>query len=192
MRSRGFAPRAGILAATGWLALMVGGGPVLARDHVPFAARAGLDIAKAAAWAWSQDAFIVYIENDDELDAQGAATRWGYLFFSPSLEKARAYSVRDGKVLQAELLDMQFEAPPVAADWIDSGAALQAAEESAGKSFRQKHRGRLATMLLMRSAFHEGDPDQTTWTLVYTAPDGPALFVVVDAHEAKVRRTWRG
>lgn len=49
-----------------------------------------------------------------------------------------------------------------------------------------------ATMLLMRGAFSEGDPDTTSWTLVYSAPGAPSLFVVVDAAAGKVQRTWRG
>jgi hypothetical protein len=47
-------------------------------------------------------------------------------------------------------------------------------------------------MLLMRGAFSEGDPDATTWTFVYRAPDVPSLFVVVSAVDGKVQRTWRG
>ena len=58
--------------------------------------------------------------------------------------------------------------------------------------FREKHGGRLATMLLMRGAFHDGDPDRTTWTVVYTSPSAPSLWVVVDAADGSVRRTWRG
>ena len=47
-------------------------------------------------------------------------------------------------------------------------------------------------MLLSRGAFRDDDPDETTWTLIYTSPDAPSLFVVVDAAGGKVRRTWRG
>ena len=47
-------------------------------------------------------------------------------------------------------------------------------------------------MLLMRGAFRDDDPDATNWTLVYAAVSGPSLFVVVDAVDGKVRRTWRG
>jgi hypothetical protein len=47
-------------------------------------------------------------------------------------------------------------------------------------------------MLLMRGAFSEKDPDVTTWTFVYSAPGAPSLFVVVDATDGKVQRTWRG
>jgi len=161
-------------------------------DPPPVAARAGLDLARAAAEAWAPDAYLTYIENDDDLDEAGAAPRWGYLFHSPSLDKSRVYSVRDGKILVAENLDMKFEAPALAADWIDSGRALEAAEKGAGRSYRARHQGRLTTMLLMRGAFQDGDPDETTWTLIYTSPDAPALFVVVDAAGARVRRTWRG
>jgi len=178
--------------ATGLLVLALCAGGIAAADRVPFEARAGLDVARAAAQAWAEDAFLAYVENDEDLDAGGAAPRWGYLFLSRRLEKARAYSVRDGKILVAENLEMKLEAPPVAPDWIDSGAALEAAEQGAGRAFRSEHGGRLGTMLLMRGAFHDGDPDRTTWMLVYTSPNAPSLFVVVDASEGKVRRTWRG
>jgi hypothetical protein len=163
-----------------------------AGERIPFAARAGLDLAKDAARSWAQDAALVYLENDEPLDGSGASGRWGYLFYSPTLEKSRVYSLRQGKIVVAEYLEMRFEAPPLASDWIDSGAALAAAEHGGGREFREKHAGRLGTMLLMRGAFAEDDPDETTWTLIYTAPDGPSLFIVVDASEGKVRRTWRG
>lgn len=166
--------------------------PAFARDVAPFPARAGLDLAGAAASMWAQDAYLVYLENDEDLDDLGSADRWGYLFYSPSLEKSRSYSVRDGKIIAAENLEMQFDAPPVSGDFIDSARALEVAEQKVGRAFRRDHAGRLGTMLLMRSAFENGDPDLTTWTLIYTSPDGPSLFVVVDASEAKVRRTWRG
>ena len=48
------------------------------------------------------------------------------------------------------------------------------------------------TMLLMRGAIQEDQPDRTTWMLVYTAPNLPALFVVLDAADGTVLRTWRG
>ena len=165
--------------------------PALARDPAPFAARAGLELASEAARAWASDAFLVYVENDETPDGSGAADRWGYLFHSPGLEQSRAYSVRDGQILVAENLAMKFDAPALASDWIDSGPAIAAAEE-ASREFREREQGRLSTMLLMRGAFHDKDPDQTTWTLIYSAPGAPSLFVVVDASAAKVRRTWRG
>jgi hypothetical protein len=167
--------------------------PVLAGDPVPFAARAGLDLARAAARAWAGDAALVYVENDEDVSVDGTAVRWGYLFYSPASETSRMYSVRDGKIVVAENLAMKFDAPPLAGDWLDSGAALAAADQGAGARFRAAHPGAgPGAMLLMRGAFDGKDPDRTTWTLVYTAPGVPSLFVVVDAADGKVRRTWRG
>jgi hypothetical protein len=166
--------------------------PVLGATPPSFEARAGLDIAESAAHVWADDAVLVYVENDESLDANGQAARWGYLYYSPSLAKSRAYSVRNGKILVAENLEMKLDPPPVTRGWIDSGVALAEAENSAGRDFCKEHGGRLGTMLLMRGAFNDSDPDQTTWTLIYTAPHAPSLFVVVDAAEGKVRKTWRG
>jgi hypothetical protein len=180
------------VVATGLMLLAAWAAPAVAGERPPFAARAGLDLAADAARSWAADAALVYLENDEPLDASGAAERWGYLFYSPGQEKSRVYSLRQGKIVVAEYLEMRFEAPPLASDWIDSGVALAAAERGGGREFREKHAGRLGTMLLMRGAFADDDPDQTTWTLIYTAPDGPSLFIVVDASEGTVRRTWRG
>lgn len=181
------------LAVTCWMLLAACAAPALAdKPVVPVAARDGLNLAQEAALSWAADAALVYLENDEPLDDAGSAERWGYLFYSPSQEKCRIYSLRQGKIVVAEYLEMRFEAPPLATDWIDSGAALAAAEKGGGREFREKHAGKLGTMLLMRGAFADDDPDQTTWTLIYTAPNAPPLFIVVDASEGKVRRTWRG
>lgn len=166
--------------------------PAGAKAPPPIAARAGLDLARAAAAAWAADAELVYVENDEDVNPEGGAARWGYLFVSPASGRARAWSVRDGRIAAAENVEMAFDAPPLPDGWIDSGAALAAADREAGRAFRKGAQGRLSTMLLMRGAFDESDPDRTTWTLVYTAPGAPSLWVVVDAAEGKVRRTWRG
>lgn len=163
-----------------------------ARSAPPFAARQGLELASTAAQSWSADAVLVYVENDEPLDGAGSSARWGYLYYSPSQERARVWSVRGGKLAVAENLDMRFDAPPVSANWLDSDAALVAAEEGGGARFRKEHGGRLVNMLLMRGALSEGDPDVTTWTFVYSASGAPSLFVVVDATHGKVQRTWRG
>lgn len=185
-------------AAFAWCAVaaVLLGTRAFARDlrdnRLPFAARSGLSLAADAAQVWSSDAALVYVENDEHVGDDGAAQRWGYLFFSPALKKCRAYSIRGGRILVAEDLDMKYEAPPVSSGWIDSGAALSAAEQAAGRSFRADHHGSVATMLLSRGAFSAGDPDETTWTVIYSSPDAPSLFVLIDAAQGKVRRTWRG
>jgi hypothetical protein len=174
------------------VAVLVGSGTAIARDPAPFSARAGVDIATSAAHAWAADAYLVYLENDEDLTATGTSDRWGYLFYSPGRHEARVYSVRDGRILHAEDFTVRVDPPPVASEWVDSQAAFAVAEEKAGVKYRTEHAGASETMLLMRGAFHDRDPNATTWTVVYRAPDTPSLFVVVDALTGKVARTWRG
>jgi hypothetical protein len=157
----------------------------------PFAARDGLDLAREAARSWAADAELVYVENDEPLQVDGSAARWGYLFRSRAADAARGYSVRDGRIVVAADLGFDFEAPPIAGGWIDSGAALAAAEVAAADYCRQ-HGGRLASMLLIRGAFNEQHPDGTTWTVVYTSDTAPSLLVVVDAARGGVVRTLKG
>ena len=101
----------------------------------------------------SPDAALVYVENDEDVDPAGSAPRWGYLFYSPSRVKARAYSIRDQKIVVAEDLDDQ--APAAARDrGLDRqrrGAAL--GELAGGQAYCRDHQGRLGTMLLLRGAF---------------------------------------
>jgi len=181
------------LAALCAAPLAGGPAPAAAASAVPFAARSGLELASAAAQSWSGDAVLVYVENDEALDAaSGTSPRWSYLFYSASQDRARVWSVRGGRIVVAEDLGMRFDAPAVAAGWLDSGAAIAAAERGAGDEVRKLSGAHLETMLLMRGAFSEGDPDATTWTLVYRASGVPALFVVVSAADGNVQRTWRG
>lgn len=164
----------------------------LAAKREPVAAHAGLVFAEAAAQVWAPDAALVYVENDDDVAAGGIANRWGYLFYSAGRQKARAYSVRDGRIVVAEDLAMKFAAPPVAVQWIDSEAALAAADAHGGREFRRVHAGQVGTMLLARGTFQQDSPDLTTWTVIYTSPTAPSLFIVVDAAHGRLCRTWRG
>lgn len=166
--------------------------PAHAAHRAPVAARDGLAIATSAAQVWAADGFLVYLENDEPVDSQGAAPRWGYLFYSPSLERARAYSVSGGRIVAAEDLKMQFQAPPVHPGWIDSGAARRAADLEATHVFGHSRAFEVATMLLARGAFGDQDPDPTSWTIVYRASGAPSLFVTIDAVTGAVRRSWRG
>jgi len=181
------------LAALAAAALLAGPtAPARGGDKAPFSARAGLDLARDAALTWAADARLVYVENDEPVSSLGTAERWGYLFQSQSRGKARGYSVRDGKIIEAFDLGFDFDAPPLPDSWVDSAAALSAAQEKAGAKFCLEHGGSLSTMLLVRGAFYEREPDASTWALVYTSQTEPALFVVVDAAQGKVVRTWRG
>ncbi len=158
----------------------------------PFSARTGLDVAVNAAHSWATDAQLVYVENDEVVGPDGNAGRWGYLFYSENRGRARGYSIRDGKLDEAADLDFELDAPPVSNTWVDSNVALMAAEQKAGTKYCIENNGRLATMLLIRGAFHEQTPNATTWAVVYTSPAAPALFVVVDATRGDVVRMWRG
>ena len=178
--------------ACGLLAISLLAAPAPAGDRMPVHARAGIDLAHDAAVAWAADAALVYIENDEAFDTHGASLRWGYVFHSATLNKARVYSIRGGKIVVAEDLGMKFEAPPIAGEWIDSGTAFRLADEGPARRFRFENDGRLDAMLLLRGAIQEDQPDRTTWMLVYSAPNLPSLFVVLDAVDGTVLRTWRG
>jgi len=140
-----------------------------AREPAPYDARTGLAVASSAARAWASDAVLVYVENDEDLTDVGTADRWGYLYTSISRGASRSYSVRDGRILQADDLEMAF-----------------------GTAYRVEHDGQAVTMLLMRGVFHGGEPDATTWMVIYSAEAVPSLFVVVDASSGRVVRTWKG
>jgi hypothetical protein len=156
-----------------------------------FAAQDGLDIAGAAARIWAADAELVYVENDEPLDITGTAARWGYLFRSRSADASRSYSVEGGRIVEAANLGFDFEAPPIPGPWIDSDRALAVAGQAAS-DYCRKHAGRLATMLLIRGAFNEREPDGTTWTVVFVSDTAPSLLVVVDAARGEVLRTLKG
>ncbi len=132
------------------------------------------------------------VENDDDLGPTGAALRWGYLYRSSAREQVRAWSAGEGRIVAAEDPGMKFDAPAVAPRWIDSEAALAAANEHGGREYCRENAGRLSTMLLTRGAIEAGSPDLTTWTVVYISPGTPSLFVVLDAAQGRFCRTWRG
>ena len=157
-----------------------------------FSAQQGLDLARDAARVWAADAELVYVENDEPLGADGRAARWGYLFFSAATGVSRDYSLRAGEVLEASDLDFDFSAPPLPAQWLDSGAVLEVAHREAGRDYCAAHQGHLSTMFLIRGAFHENKPDRSTWAVIYTSAAEPNLLVIVDAAEGKVVRKWKG
>ncbi|MEZ4650282.1 MAG: hypothetical protein R3E97_16160 [Candidatus Eisenbacteria bacterium] len=162
-----------------------------AGEQLAISASEGLPVAKSAALAWAGDAELVYVENDEPLDASGDALRWGYLFRSPSQGRSRGYSVQGAKVVQAADLALRFDSPPLGS-WVDSARALASAEEKQGAKFRTESGGELAHMVLIRSAADPKKPERTSWLVVYRAPGLPSLFVLVDAASGNVDRTWRG
>jgi hypothetical protein len=161
-------------------------------DSTPISPRDAVSLVEDAARAWEPDAVLVYLENDETLSITGHSSRWGYLVYSPAKDQARGYSVRGQGIVAAHNLQFKFEAPPLPATWIDSAEALEAADKKAGAKYREENGGEPTTLLLMRGAFDEKEPDLTTWTVIYSSPTAPSLFVMVDATSGKVKRMWRG
>jgi len=155
-------------------------------------AAAGLPLARAASMAWAPDATLIYVENDEALEPDGTSSRWGYLFASKSLDALRVYSIERGEIEIAEDLSLRFPAPPLPEDWIDSQAAVRAAEVHSGAAFRQESGARLRTACLLRGALRADQPDPAHWLVVYEASGAPGLFLLVDARRGEVTRTWRG
>ncbi len=161
-------------------------------EDVTVTARAGLEQAFDAARTWAPDAFLIYIENDEPVAALADATRWGYLFHSPVRGSSRAYSIENGEIKVAQDLDFTFDSPPLPGTWMDSTDALVAAENEAGREYREKTGGTVDSMFLVSGLLHPKNPEGATWAVFYTSPDQPSLWVVVDAETGGVVRTWRG
>jgi hypothetical protein len=172
-------------------AIHLGAGTSRADELPESHARAALSLVQEAAYAWASDAHLAYLENDEALTETGASARWGYLFYAPSRDAARGYSVEDGKIIQATDLGFRFDAPPIGNNWIDSRAALAAAQHEL-RDDRDRYGTVPATMLLMRGAFDEKEPDRTCWLICFRAQSLPSLYVVVDANSGSIVRTWRG
>lgn len=190
-RFRRPAPRPALLLVT--LALLAAAAaPAAGGAPTAVSARAELALAEDAARSWAPDARLVYVENDADLDSTGAAPRWGYLFHSEAKGLCRAYSLAGGRVRQARDLEFDFAAPPLAADWLDSDAARAAGDAAGGRDYCREHGGRLSSLLLLRGVLHLERPDLSTWALVYSSPDAPSLYVLLDATTGKRVRTWRG
>ncbi len=166
--------------------------PAIAGDWSSFSAQQGLELASDAARIWSPNAELVYLENDEPVRSDGTAERWGYLFISPDSGELRGYSLRGGKVLEAADLEFDFSAAPITEGWLDSGEILSVAEKEAGRSYCEKHKGHLSSMLLIRGALNEKDPDRSTWAVIYASESEPTLLVVIDAANGKVVRKWKG
>lgn len=154
-------------------------------------ARAHLELATAAAAAWAADAQLVYVESDEPVAPTGESERWGYLFFSKTLGRGRAYSIQNDEIEIAEEFPFEFDAPPIPWEWIDSAEAAGAAaaaergDDAAGSPS-------LVSMFLVRGVLNAEDPDATAWGLVFEAGAAPREIVVLDAKSGKLVRRWRG
>ena len=181
----------GRLAAS-LLVLAATAAPGTAEETPAAPARKGLEQAFDAARTWSEDAYLIYLENDEPLDASGDAARWGYLFHSPSRGISRGYALENGSIRVASDLGFEFPSPPLPAQWVDSAVAFEEAEKECGREYREKTAGTIASMFLVGGLLHPKNPAAATWAILYESPGEPGLWVVVDAESGKVVRRWRG
>jgi hypothetical protein len=161
--------------------------PVRSDEASSRTARDGLPMAQAAADAWADDARLVWIENDAELDSEGRAAAWGYLYFSPEKRALRSYSVRAGKLTVAQDHVVSTEAPGVDLGWKDSAEAAHAAWKHGGRDFASGN-GTLESLLLVRGVFAQ----ESAWVAIFSAERQPRLYLVLDALKGDVLKRWRG
>jgi hypothetical protein len=174
-------------------ALLFASAPAVAgSDAAPVGAAQVRNLADDAARAWADDAELLYVENDADVDLQGSAQRWGYLYWSRERNASRVYSLRDGKIELAENPGVDLPSLPLERGWIDSPEAIQKAEDAGGRDYREKHAGRIESVVLVRGIFHEEHPERETWTVIYASDDSPSLWVVIDAESGDFVRKWEG
>ena len=149
-------------------------------------ARNSLAIASKAADVWVDDAHLVWIENDDDLDAQGHSRAWGYLFYSESLGAMRSWSVQQGKLQKPQDHSVRAAAPALDLQWIDSNAAVDLVWHQARKDAEVDWS--LVSLVLVRGVFDA----QQTWVAVFDNGEGPRLHVVLRASNGDLLRRWRG
>jgi hypothetical protein len=171
--------------------LLTAAAPVFAQEALPVSARQGLDQAFDAAHTWSEDAYLIYLENDEPV-ASGNSPRWGYLFHSPARGISRGYSIQDGSIRVASDLMFEFPSPPLPRQWVDSAEAFAKAEDEGGREYCQRTGGSVASMFLVGGLLHPKNPEAPTWAILYESQSEPGLWVVVDAESGKVVRRWRG
>ena len=159
-----------------------------AKEGAAHTARDGLALAASAADSWSDDAKLVWVENDTPLDPEGHASSWGYLYYSTTQHAMRSWSVRDGKIVGALDHVVSAAAPALEDGWQDSSAAATLAWKEGGTEFCAAG-GELEHLLLARGIFASG----TAWVAVFRpAVAGPHLYLVLDAASGHAVKSWRG
>jgi hypothetical protein len=185
-----------------WLAVSAAGGGFgcgggkdaarrdIAGDSPAGTARHALLAAEAAASSWMRDAHLIYLENDGPLAEGGQTPRWGFLFRSEMGDSWRVVSVENGRVVHEGPLGYPFAAPDLPAEWIDSSAAVERAEEAGGRRFREQG-GLLEHAVLARGVFTPWD-GPPTWTVVYRGTDRSELAIVVNAADGTILDRFEG
>jgi hypothetical protein len=151
----------------------------------PVTARAGMELATAAADAWADDARLVWVENDAPIDGTGHADAWGYLYYSREKHAMRSWSVRDARIVAAVDHTVSAEAPALDAGWKDSSEIATRAFAARGS---QPALATLQSLVLVRGVFAPG----AAWVAVFDDGPGPKLHVLLDAASGNLLKRWRG
>jgi len=167
--------------------------PSLDPTRVPEAgsARRALLVAEVAASTWTDDAELLYVENDSAISPSGGSTAWGFLFHSVTLGEWWNVSVQGDADVHEGALDFPFAAPGLPREWIDSNLALSIAEQAGGREFRQATAAAVRHAVLSRGVFNAVD-GAPTWTVVYRSPTHGELAIVVDAIGGQVLDRFEG
>jgi len=101
----------------------------------PQTARGLLAAVDASVKSSVPDAELVIIMGD-ELNLDGNADQWNYVYFSNSENKLYTVSTLGTSILPMSEEDTQFQIESLPVNWIDSDSALTIAEASGGSTFR--------------------------------------------------------
>jgi hypothetical protein len=135
---------------------------IAARPPVRFQRAADLlPGAVATARAWSSDASLAYVENDDSLAVDGSSRRWTFVFHAPERGESRAFTFGDSGRVTSFALPFAFDPPAVEDGWIEPSALLPGfawAEGPARPAVAGAH-----VAVLSRGLLPGRDGNVTTW-----------------------------
>jgi hypothetical protein len=184
--------RLAILSCVGAAIAMTAANAPAKDEPSPVSAAGVHALADDAARSWAEDARLLYVENDADVSLGGHAKSWGYLYWSDHRDAGRSYSLHEDRIVLANNPSVDLPSLPLHDNWIDSDAALDQAEASGGRDYRENRAGRVQNMVLVRGVFDEEHPERSTWTVVYSSPSYPSLWIVIDATSGDLVRKWEG
>ena len=99
-------------------------------------ARSRFTDVESEAQSWASDAELVAIRTD-ELNTSGQSYGWSYVYFSPSLNEYHEFFIFADFII-SEVFDDDHEpdVTPLPETWVDSDAAVLAADTNGGSDFR--------------------------------------------------------
>lgn len=90
-------------------------------------AKAGLKDATAEAQKWQKDAVLVNVSTL-QVNSDGTAAKWGYMYYSAKAKKGYTVDVKDGKIV--ETLEVNPYIKDAVGEFVDSDKAMQEAKKN--------------------------------------------------------------